>query len=73
MLTALSEAERLTFTQLLERACTNGGGMSQHARRLEAFGYITIRKTFVGRVPQTEYELTSEGRRALADFLNRQN
>lgn len=73
MLTALAETERLSFNQLLERASTNCGGMSHHARRLEAFGYITTRKSFVGRLPLTEYELTHEGRQALLSFLNRQN
>jgi DNA-binding MarR family transcriptional regulator len=73
MLTALAEKERLTFNQLLEHASTNCGGMSHHARRLEAFGYITTRKSFVGRMPLTEYQLTSEGRRALATFLDRRS
>ena len=71
MMIALANAPSLTFTQLLEVAATNCGSMSQHARRLERFGYVTIRKGFVGRTPQTDYQLTPQGRLELATYLDR--
>jgi DNA-binding PadR family transcriptional regulator len=36
---------------------------------LERFGYITIEKTFVGRMPQTTYRLTPAGSEALASYI----
>ena len=41
-----------------------------HARKLEEAGYVTCTKGFEGRVPRTEYKLTTTGRRALARYLD---
>jgi DNA-binding MarR family transcriptional regulator len=46
----------------------HSGMLSQHARRLEAGGYLRIKKSFKdNRRPHTELMLTDLGRRALAD------
>jgi DNA-binding MarR family transcriptional regulator len=48
----------------------HSGMLSQHARRLEAGGYIRIKKSFKdNRRPHTELVLTDVGRRALADHM----
>ena len=44
--------------------------MSVHARRLEEAGYVVCRKSFVGRVPRTEYRITEQGRRALNAYID---
>ncbi|MHB1170522.1 MAG: transcriptional regulator [Longimicrobiales bacterium] len=44
--------------------------MSVHARRLEEANYIECEKSFVGRVPRTEYRITEEGRRALNAYVD---
>jgi len=41
-----------------------------HARKLEDAGYISCTKSFEGRVPKTEYKITTAGRRALENYLN---
>jgi DNA-binding HxlR family transcriptional regulator len=69
MLMALSSVPFLTFGRMHEIVPTNLGNLSHHARRLETFGYITIKKTFVERIPRTEYWLTEEGRSALRAHL----
>ena len=46
------------------------GNLSAHARRLEEAGYIVCRKSFDGRIPRTEYELTRQGRRELEAYLD---
>jgi DNA-binding MarR family transcriptional regulator len=69
MLIALSERPSISFTQLQRIVKTNCGSLSLHAGRLERFGYITIEKTFVDRMPRTEYALTDEGRAALLQYL----
>ena len=46
------------------------GNLSVHARRLEEAEYIVCRKSFDGRVPRTDYRLTTAGRRALERYLD---
>jgi DNA-binding HxlR family transcriptional regulator len=70
MLTELASVESMSFTRLQEIVGTNYGNLSLHARRLESFGYITIEKMFVERIPRTEYRLTHEGRRALRHYIS---
>ena len=49
---------------------TTDGNLSVHARKLEEAGYIACSKSFEGRLPKTEYSLTSTGRKALEKYLN---
>ncbi|MHC4478121.1 MAG: transcriptional regulator [Planctomycetota bacterium] len=37
---------------------------------MEEAGYISSKKAFVGRRPQTTYRLTPAGRKAFATYLN---
>ena len=46
------------------------GNLSAHARRLEEAGYLLCRKSFEGRIPRTDYELTGRGRRELEAYLD---
>jgi DNA-binding PadR family transcriptional regulator len=41
-----------------------------HARKLEEAGFVACEKSFVDRVPRTQYRLTPTGRTALDDYLN---
>jgi DNA-binding PadR family transcriptional regulator len=41
-----------------------------HARKLEEAGYVVCTKSFEGRTPRTEYQLTDAGRTALEAYLN---
>jgi DNA-binding MarR family transcriptional regulator len=59
----------LTFRELKAALVTTDGNLSIHARKLEAAGYITCVKSFLGRVPKTKYRVTLKGRRALAKYL----
>jgi DNA-binding HxlR family transcriptional regulator len=69
IVSALAVNEQLTFNELKELLGTTDGNLSVHARRLEEAEYVTCRKSFVGRVPKTEYGLTPEGRIALERYL----
>jgi|SRR6516164_7482541 DNA-binding MarR family transcriptional regulator len=70
MLSALSVNESLTFNELKKLLDTTDGNMSVHARKLEEAGYVAVSKGFEGRLPRTDYKLTSAGRRALDRYLN---
>ena len=70
MLSALAVSERLGFTELRSVLETTDGNLSAHARKLEEAGYITVEKTFLDRVPHTEFALTASGRAALERYLD---
>lgn len=70
IVSALAVNESLTFNELKRLMHTTDGNLSVHARKLEDAAYVTCTKTFLGRVPRTEYRLTSTGRRALERYLN---
>lgn len=70
IVSALAVNESLSFTELRDLLDTSDGNLSVHARRLEEAGYLTCAKSFVGRVPHTEYQLTETGRRALEKYLD---
>ena len=70
LLSALAVNERLAFTELKALLKTSDGNLSVHARKLEDAGYLTCLKSFDGRFPRTEYQLTEAGRRALERYLD---
>ena len=70
IVSALAANESLTFNDLKNLMHITDGNLSVHARKLEDAGYITCSKSFDGRVPKTEYRLTTSGRRALEGYLN---
>ena len=70
IVSALAANESLTFSELKELLKTTDGNVSVHARKLEDADYISCAKSFVGRMPKTEYRLTEKGRRALEKYLD---
>ena len=70
ILSALAVGDRIGFTELRGVLDTTDGNLSAHARKLEEAGYITIEKTFLDRVPHTEFSLTAAGRAALGRYLD---
>ena len=71
IVSALAVNETLTFNELKKVLNTTDGNLSVHARKLEEASYIRCEKYFEGRMPKTEYRLTTVGRRALEQYLNR--
>ena len=69
IVSALSVHERLAFTELRQVLDTTDGNLSAHARKLEDAGYIECRKSFSGRVPRTDYALTSLGKARLKEYV----
>ena len=70
IISALAVNETLTFNDLKNLVKTTDGNLSVHARKLEDAGYIACTKSFDGRTPKTEYQLTKTGRKALEQYLN---
>jgi DNA-binding HxlR family transcriptional regulator len=70
IVSALAVNRSLTFNELKALLKTTDGNLSVHARRLEEADYIVCAKSFDGRLPKTEYRLTTAGRKALERYLN---
>jgi DNA-binding HxlR family transcriptional regulator len=69
IISALAVNDRMSFNDLKRLLQTTDGNLSVHARKLEDADYILCDKTFEGRIPRTEYRLTTAGRRALEKYL----
>jgi DNA-binding MarR family transcriptional regulator len=70
ILSALAVNSSLTFNDLKKLLSTTDGNLSVHARKLEEADYVACEKSFEGRMPKTEYKLTSAGRKALERYLD---
>ena len=69
IVSALAVNGTLGFTDLRDLLGATDGNLSAHARRLEDAGYLLCHKSFEGRTPKTEFELTPAGREALTAYL----
>ncbi len=70
ILSALAVNEALSFNDLKGLMKATDGNLSVHARKLEDAQYIACTKSFDGRLPRTEYRITTTGRRALERYLD---
>ena len=70
IVSALAVNPSLSFNELKAILKTTDGNVSVHTRKLEEANYLTMKKSFEGRVPRTEYSLTAAGRRALERYLD---
>jgi DNA-binding MarR family transcriptional regulator len=69
MITALLFAvEQADFLYLQYETSMNKGTLSSHISKLEEAGYVNVRKTFRGEIPQTILRLTPAGRKAFAQY-----
>ncbi|MBL7185705.1 MAG: transcriptional regulator [Phycisphaerae bacterium] len=71
ILAYLSVVESADFLFLISQTALTRGNLSSHLSKLEAAGYIEIKKEFVEKIPRTLMCLTEEGRRAFLEY--RQN
>ena len=69
IVSALAVHDRLTFNELKSLLDITDGNLSVHARKLEDARYVACRKGYDGRIPRTEYRLTTSGRQALETYL----
>jgi DNA-binding transcriptional ArsR family regulator len=70
ILSALAGRDAMSFAELKALTGATDGNLSVHARRLEDAGYVICTKAFAGRVPRTDYHITTAGQRALREYLD---
>ena len=64
----LYSVESADFLFLLKESGLTKGNLSVHLSRLEEAGYVQTEKTFRGKIPHTEYRLTSKGKSAFEQY-----
>jgi len=62
--------ESADFLFLIRQTGMTWGNLSAHLSKLEAAGYVTIKKEFIGKKPHTTVSLTGEGRLAFDEYRN---
>ena len=68
ILTGSAEAD---FNFLRTTLGLTRGNLSKHIEKLENAGYLTVHKSFQGKVPHTGYQISDEGSQALARYWER--
>jgi DNA-binding MarR family transcriptional regulator len=68
ILTVLHVVNSADFFFLMNQTGLTRGNLSSHMSKLEAGGYISIKKEFVGKIPRTLLRLTKKGRRAFQTY-----
>ncbi len=70
IVSALAGVRSMSFNELKDVLDLSDGNLSVHTRKLEEAGFVSCKKTFVDRVPRTDYHLTAAGRKALDSYLD---
>jgi DNA-binding MarR family transcriptional regulator len=68
VLACLSVAARADFLYVMRETGLSQGNLSSHLAKLEAAGYVSVEKTFAGKMPRTVLQLTDRGRDALRTY-----
>jgi len=64
----LSGVEQADFNFLLTSLNLTRGNLSRHIEKLESANYIQVKKSFKGKMPNTSYQLTKKGSKALSRY-----
>jgi DNA-binding MarR family transcriptional regulator len=68
IIAVLSVVESADFLFLMNQTKLTRGNLSSHLSKLEAAGYVEIKKEFVEKIPRTLLSLTEEGRKAFVEY-----
>lgn len=60
--------ESADFLFLMRQTGLTSGNLSSHVSKLEAAGYVEVKKEFINRKPHTMVSLTTEGRAAFDEY-----
>jgi DNA-binding transcriptional ArsR family regulator len=68
ILTILSAVDSADFLYLQRETGLTKGNLSSHLSKLEDAEYITIEKTYRGKIPLTICKLSGNGRKAFTEY-----
>ena len=66
----LSANESADFNTMKELLDITDGNLASHLKALESIEYLQSKKQFIGRKPNTQYEITELGRHCFQEHLN---
>lgn len=69
IMSVLAVNDMLDFNALKEFLDITDGNLASHIKALEKEKFIDVKKTFVGKKPNTKYFMTKKGRKAFEDHL----
>ena len=64
----LSGVDEADFNFLLTTLSLTRGNLSRHMGKLEGAGYLTVKKSFKGKIQHTSYQITAKGANALTQY-----
>jgi DNA-binding transcriptional ArsR family regulator len=68
IVTILNAVDKADFLYLQSETGLTKGNLSAHLSKLEEGGYVTIEKTYKGKIPLTICRLTATGRNAFKGY-----
>ena len=70
IMSILSVNESTDFNTMKELLDITDGNLASHLKALENIQYIQSKKQFIGRKPNTRYEITELGQNSFQEHLN---
>lgn len=70
LLAILCSSDGADFKYLQGACGLTKGNLAAHLAKLEESGYISVTKSFIGRIPNTSYRITDAGRKAFGEYLD---
>ncbi len=68
-MSVLAVNDMLDFNSLKEYLNITDGNLASHIKGLEKEKFIGVKKSFVGKKPNTKYFMTKQGKKAFDDHL----
>jgi len=70
VMSALIVNESLDFTAIKELLGVTDGNLATHLKALESHEYVSVMKQFIGKKPNTSYQITDKGKIAFSDHIS---
>jgi DNA-binding MarR family transcriptional regulator len=70
IMTILMVDDAIDYNALKSALELTDGNLASHIKALEKEEYIQVKKTFLGKKPNTSYSITKRGRKAFSIHLN---
>ena len=69
IMTILNSVRKVNFLYLRKKLGVTDGNLSSHMEKLEKAGYVSVKKTFLDKKPNTIYRITEKGKKAFRSYL----
>jgi DNA-binding MarR family transcriptional regulator len=69
IMTILNSVTKVNFLYLRKKLDVTDGNLSSHMEKLEEAGYVSVKKTFLDKKPNTIYRITEKGKKAFRSYL----